>query len=135
MPKVLSMPSTAYYRTIYTIRDYPRLKREYELLKKETGVKAIEYDGMPKGNNVSNATEDKIIRLVDLESEINKMQELINTIPADMRDGILNNIYYGNRFPTNEWGQLVPSLRTWQREKGKFIAIVAHKLNIYKGEI
>lgn len=134
MPKIMSMPSTAYYRVIYTIRDYPRLKREYEILKKEIGMKATNYDGMPKGNNVASGIEDKAIRLADLEAEINRMQELINTIPTDMRDGILNNIYYGNRFPPNEWGQLVPSLRTWQREKGKFIAIVAHKLNIYKSK-
>lgn len=130
MPKVRSMPATAYNRTIYTIRDYPRLVREYEQLKQNIGVKASNYDGMPKGTSMESGVEIIAIRLVDLEQEIGNMQEIINTIPEDMREGILNNIYYNKTFPRNEWGQLIPSLRTWQREKTKFINLAAKKLKI-----
>lgn len=130
MPKVKSMPATAYNRTIYTIRDYPRLEREYDLLKKNIGVKAVTYDGMPKGTFQESGVEQYAIRMADLEQEIGVMQELIDTIPADMREGILNNIYYNKTFPRNEWGQMIPSLRTWQREKTKFITLAARKLKI-----
>ena len=132
MPRTKSMPSTAYNRTICTIRDYPRLMRECEQLKAAAEVKATVYDGLPKGTEQINRVEARAIRLADLEAEIKVMQELMETIPPDMRDGILNNIYYGNRFPPNEWGKLVPSLREWQREKQLFITRTAHRLNIYK---
>ncbi|MBP3342298.1 MAG: hypothetical protein J6K99_07210 [Peptococcaceae bacterium] len=130
MPRVRSMPATAYNRTIATIRDYPRMMYEYERLKCDIGIKAANYDGMPKAA-AGNGMEEKIIRLADLEAEIAAFQGVIETIPADMRDGIMNNILYGIRFPLNEYAQLVPSLREWQREKTEFIVRVARKLRIY----
>lgn len=132
MPRVRSMPSTAYNRVVSTIRDYPRIRKEYERLRLEVGAKATTYDEMPKGTEQRNEVEEKAIRLADLENEIATMQELIDTIPQGMREGILNNIYYGNRFPPNEWGLLVPSLRQWQREKELFIVRCAHRLHVYR---
>lgn len=131
MPRVRSMPATAYNRTVSTIKDYPRMLYEYEQLKRGVGVKAVAYDGMPKGNTTESGVEEKAIRLADLKAMIDNIESVIATIPCDMKDGILNNIYYGWRFPLNEYGQLVPSLRTWQREKEKFIILIAHKLRIY----
>lgn len=131
MPRVRTMPSSAYNRTIFTIRDYPRMVCEYEQLKRDVGVKAASYDGMPKGESVGSALEEKAAKLLDLEREINFIQDIIATIPDDMRDGILNNIVYGMRFPLNGYGQMIPSLRTWQREKTLFIIKVAHALKIY----
>lgn len=131
MPRVRTMPASAYNRTVSTIRDYPRMVCEYEQLKRDVGVRATNYDGMPKGNNVGSVLEEKAAKLLDLEREVNDMQDVIATIPADMRDGIMNNILYGMRFPVNGYGQIVPSLRTWQREKTLFISRVAHVLKIY----
>ena len=128
MSRVRSMPVTKYNRTISTIRDYPRMVYEYERLKRDMGVGAVGYDGMPKGGMVDSEVEEKAVRMADLKRLIDDMQSVIETIPSDMRDGILDNIYYGTRFPLNEYGQLVPSFRTWQREKNKFITLMAHKL-------
>ncbi len=132
MSRVRTMPASAYNRTIFTIRDYPRMVCEYEQLKRDVGVRATNYDGMPKGGNIAGSVlEEKATKLVDLEQEINSIQDVMAMIPADMRDGIINNILYGMRFPLNEYGQLVPSLREWQRKKSEFIVRVAHKLRIY----
>ncbi len=117
------MPTTAYNRTIWTIKDYPRLKSEYDQLKNSAAASA----SAPCGSNVEEVTT----RLADLEAEICQMQELINTIPADMREGIMDNICYEKSFPKNEQGKLVPSLATWKHEKQKFIVLVAHARNIY----
>lgn len=125
------MPVSAYNRTIFTIRDYPRMVCEYEQLKRDVGVKAASYDGMPKGESVGSALEEKAAKLLDLEREINFIQDVIATIPDDMRDGIMNNILYGMRFPLNGYGQMVPSFATWKREKSKFVSLMAHKLKIY----
>lgn len=131
MPRVRTMPASVYNRTVFTIRDYPRMVCEYERLKRNTGVKATNYDGMPKAAAPGNSMEDKTAKLVDLEREIQMIRDALDAAPDDMRDGILNNIIYGMRFPLNEYGQLVPSLRTWQREKSMFVARVAHAMRIY----
>lgn len=131
MPRVRTMPASAYNRTIFTIRDYPRMVCEYERLKRDTGVKATSYDGMPKTTMQGNSLEEKAAKLVDLEREIQLIQDALAKAPDDMREGIINNIIYGMRFPLNEYGQLVPSLRTWQREKNLFITRVAHTMKIY----
>lgn len=131
MPRVRTMPASAYNRTIFTIRDYPRMVCEYERLKRDTEVKATSYDGMPKTTMQGNSLEEKAAKLVDLEREIQLIQDALAKAPDDMREGILNNIIYGMRFPLNEYGQLVPSLRTWQREKNLFITRVAHTMKIY----
>lgn len=132
MPNIRTMPRTAYNRTICTIRDYPRMVCELEQLKKDAvHLKAAAYDGMPKGSSGSGGLDDKVIRLADLEAEVKRIQEVIDMIPADMRDGIMDNVLYGTSFPRNEYGQMVPSHRTWQREKQKFIVLCARKLRIY----
>ena len=132
MSKVTCMPSTAYNRTISTIRDYPRMVMELEQLKRDAGyLKATIYDDMPKGNGTPTGLEDKIAVIVDMEKEIEKMRECIDTIPEDMRNGIMNNILYNMPFPYNEYAQLVPSLRTWQTEKRKFIVMFARVMRIY----
>lgn len=131
MPNVKTMPSTAYNRTISTIRDYPRMVYEVERLRRDTAsVKATNYSGMPSGGTPS-GMDDKIARLVDLERDVEKMREVIDTIPEDMRDGIMNNVMYGIGFPRNRDGYLVPSIATWKREKQKFIVLMAHKMRIY----
>ena len=132
MPKITCMPPTAYNRTISTIRDYPRMVYELEQLKRDAGcLRASSYDDMPKGASGCSGLEDKISVIVDLEREVQKLQECIDTIPADMRKGILDNIFYNTGFPRNENGHLVPEMSTWKRAKREFIVLVAHKLRIY----
>ena len=125
MPKVRCMPATKYNRTISTIRDYPRMVYEYEGLKRDVGVGAVGHDGMPNGSMVDSEVEEKAVRMADLKRLIDDddIQSVIDTIPPDMQDGILDNIYYGTRFPLNEYGQLVSSLSTWKCEKKGIILL------------
>lgn len=131
MSKVTCMPVTAYNRTISTIRDYPRMKRELDQLKADVGcISATNYDGMPKGGT-SDGLADKIAHLVDLERDMEKMQNCIDTMPDDMRDGILRNILYNEPYPLNDYAQIVPSLRVWQKEKQKFVICFAKAMKIW----
>ncbi len=105
---------------------------ELEQLKLDAGcLKSSKYDGMPKGSSGGSGLEDKIAHVVDLEREIDRMQTVFGTIPADMRDGIMDNIMYNMPFPVNEYAQLVPSLREWQRVKREFIVRFAREMRIY----
>ena len=136
MPRVRKMPTTAYNRVKAVMRDYNRRKAELEQLKSDiVHIKASNYDGMPKCTGSSNGMEDKVDFMVDLEAELEKelgkIQKCIDLIPPDMRDGIINNVTKGTYFPLNEQYQLVPSMRTWQREKEKFMLRVARELHIY----
>lgn len=132
MSKVTCMPPTAYNRTISTIRDYPRMVMELEQMRNDVeGISAASIDGMPKSSGNA-GLEDKVARLVDLEREVQEMKRCINSMPSDMRDGIMNNILYNMPFPRNEYAQMVPSLRTWQIEKQKFVKCFARAMKIYR---
>lgn len=126
MPKVTSMPPTAYNRTISTIRDYPRMVYELEQLKRDAGcLKGTNYDAMPKGSSGGSGLDAKIAEIVDLEREVQKMQDIIDTIPEEFRKGIMDNIIYRVGFPH------IPSRATWYREKSKFILRFAKEMRIY----
>lgn len=126
MPKITSMPPTAYNRTISTIRDYPRMVYELEQLKRDAvHLKATNYDGLPKGSSGGSGLEDKIAEIADLELEIQKMQSIIDTIPEEFRKGIMDNILYRVGFPH------IPSRATWYREKSKFVLRFAKEMRIY----
>lgn len=132
MPRVKCMPTSVYNLTKAVMKDYKRRVVELEQLKRDAVcIKASSYDGMPKCASGSGGLDDKMAYMVDLEAEIEKIQKCIDLIPADMRDGIVDNLTENMRFPLNEYGQLVPSLRTWQREKEKFMLRVARELRIY----
>lgn len=104
---------------------------EYDKLSRSLGAKAAASDGMPKSAAMGSNVEEKAIRLADLEADINRIQKNIELIPEDMREGIINNIVHSMRFPLNEYAQLVPSLRTWQREKQLFVVRIAHDFRFY----
>ncbi|MBP3585108.1 MAG: hypothetical protein J6J59_05410 [Peptococcaceae bacterium] len=93
-------------------------------------MKASSIDGMPKGAG-SSGIDDIIAEVDAMEREIQKMQEVMDTIPADMREGILRNIWYNTGYPRNEYGHLVPCMRTWKEEKQKFIISFARVMRIY----
>lgn len=132
MPKVTCMSSTAYNRTIATIRDYPRMVYELEQLKRDAGtVRATSIDGMPKAGTGS-GLDDKIALIVDLERDIERMQQCIDTIPADLRDGVMNNILYNTAYPRNEYGHTVPDIRTWKRAKREFVVLFAKTMRFIR---
>lgn len=131
MPKITSMPTTVRNITKWTIKDYPRKVSQLEQMKCDIeSLKAASIDGMPKGEAVP-GLDDKIAAMVDLEKEVETIQACIDTLPPDMRDGILNNIIKGDDYPRNDYGNYVPSKRTWKRVKKKFMILVAKELRIY----
>lgn len=106
---------------LWLIRDYERLKAERNEIIYSYNC---QQDGLPKGNTVGNPTEDRAIKLERLSHELDAIDQALLLVDQDMRNGILNNIYYGVYFPH------YPSVRTWQRVKQRFIYQVAKNLKI-----
>ena len=142
MPRKRSMPASVYNRAIFTVRDYPRMVYEYDKLSRSLGAKAAASDGMPKSAAMGSNVEEKAIRLADLEADINSLKDRVaalekateglNTSFASLQALMQkNNIVHSMRFPLNEYAQLVPSLRTWQREKQLFVVRIAHDFRFY----
>lgn len=128
MSRVTLMPNTAYKLTLAEISDYPRKVADLAILKANIGIGAVNQDGMPKGNDVHSNVEEAAIRIADMEAKVNAIDKCINSMPSDMRQGVLNNIWYRTSFP------YIPELRTWQRVKRRFIKCVAKELGIYDTE-
>ena len=99
---------------------------ELEQLNRDAGcLMGTNYDAMPKGSSGSSGLDAKIAEIVDLEREVQKMQDIIDTIPEEFRKGIMDNIIYRVGFPH------IPSRATWYREKSKFILRFAKEMRIY----
>ena len=110
------LPKAVYHRTLWIIRDYERLKAERnELLYAQN----YRQDGQPRSSDASSPTEAKALRLEQISRDIEAVEQALQTVDEDMRNGIMNSICYRVPYP------YYPGERTWQRAKQKFIHQVA----------
>jgi hypothetical protein len=127
------LPHNVYYKTLYTIRDYDRLKEKYnELLHKKGAWPNVERgkdergkmvaDIMPKSANIASSVEDRAMQLALMSKEIDAVDYPAALIPAAYRNGVLQNIKYGGHYPRDA------DVRTYQRWKQRFIYFVAKRL-------
>jgi len=107
-------------RVLYIIKDYDRLKDEYnEILNSGNGSDIV----TPKlGADISNPTEDKAIRLESISTEIYAIEKSLWIIPKEYQHGIKQNVIYGARYPDTAHYQ------TWQRWRQRWIYTVANLL-------
>lgn len=54
------LPTNLYRQTLYAIRDYERLKEEYEYM---IQGRAVELDGLPHGSRVGDPTAETAIKI------------------------------------------------------------------------
>ena len=114
------LPKDVYYKTIWTIRGYDRLKQERITILYGGHAPA---DGMPRGNQVSKTTEEKGTRLADISREMEAIEQAM--VSCECYADIMNNILYGIPFPVDKGN----SDRTWGRIKSRFVWTVAKNLN------
>jgi len=114
------LPVNLYRRVIYTIKDYDRLKEEYNALLNESPAKQpVNTHG---GNISSQPTEDKAIRLALISDDIHAIDAALTMIPLEYRQGIINSIKYRTPYPdTAHW-------HTWQKWRQRYVWSVARKL-------
>ena len=63
----------AFYTAYHYALQYGEWRDEYERI--SGGVRAVNYDGMPHGNNVGNPTESAAIRAAELSAKMQTVQE------------------------------------------------------------
>lgn len=120
MGKKYSLEKEVYFETIWYIRQYPLLLREYEeVMSGSTMWGKMKMDGMPHGTNTSDMVAATAERLANIAGRISPIQKAINRIPEEYQRGILNNIIDRKPYPIDA------DLSTWKRWKRRFVYWVA----------
>lgn len=112
-----SLPKNLYHETLWYIKRYPEMKTEYE----NSIGKSVEADGQPKGTGISDPTARDASLRVYLRRQIDPVEKALKKIPEGYREGIINNICHGEKYPdyANE--------KTWKRWKRRFVFYVAQE--------
>lgn len=106
-----------YLSTLWMIRSYYKCKTE---VNDSIGLSAVVNDGQPHGNGVGDPTARKAEKLHASYAYrvVSAVDEALTHIQEDMRKGVWESVMWKIPYP------LVPSERTWGREKAKFVYLV-----------
>lgn len=113
------LPRSIYNQTLWLIRDYDRLKREYHDIIDETPYN----DGQPRGTNTSDPTAQKAIKLESVSERLKAIEQAEIQIPEEYRKHVLNNVLYGTRYPLD-----YANKNTWSIYRCRFINFVAKNM-------
>ena len=113
------LPQAVYNRTIWTIRDYYRIKQETDSM---LGLSAISMDGMPHGSNIGSEVENKAIKREESVNTIKAIEKELKRIPEGYREGVWNNIVKREKYPADA------DRTTYARYKSRLIYGVAKAL-------
>lgn len=119
--KKYRLPKEVYMKTLWHIRDYPRLKEECEAL---FGGAPL-MDGQPKGNTPGDPTGQIAVKYAELSDGIRAVEESLREIPKEYRQGVLDNIVLRIRYPD------YAHENTWRYYRQRFIYGVAVRLGFY----
>jgi len=110
-PKSNKLLYPQYMRVIYAIRDYGRLKAEYESIAEASPDPP---DGMPSGSKISDPTAEKAMRLEELGRQIRAIEAGMEIIPEEYRKQIYNNIVF--RIPYDTRHTAYSTYRYWRQK-------------------
>lgn len=112
------LPKNLYMRTVYLIRDYTRLQEEYEDMLGES------FSGEGAGGStVSDPTPARAAKVYECARCIRAIAEALLILPEEYRNGVLENIVSGERYPD------YAAASTWSRNRSRFIYEVARNMN------
>lgn len=80
----------AFYTAYHYALQYGEWRDEYERV--SGGVRAVNYDGMPHGNDVGNPTESAAIRAAELSAKMELIERLAQRADADIWKYILKAV-------------------------------------------
>lgn len=116
------LPRNLYRKTIYTIKDYDRLKaRREEIL----SASPPPPDGQPKGGQAGDIVFRKAVRLADIDQQIKAIEEALERVPEEYRKGVWDHIQSRTPFPVDA------SMNTYKTWKQRFIYWVAVRMDWY----
>lgn len=112
------LPRTLYHKTQWLIRDYERLKAEYETA---GDISAVNYDGMPHGSEAGNPTLRNALKRAEIGSDLKAIDAALRRIPEEYRAGVFESIVYRKRYPDTA------GINTWKRWRQRFIYFAAYE--------
>lgn len=113
------LPKAVYNKTLWTIRDYHRVKEEVDTMITVGGGNS---DG-PSSGAPGDPTYRLAVKYADYLDIVNAIDMAKDKIPKEYREGIWNNILYNVRYPRNA------ERATYGHIKSKFIYDVAINLH------
>ena len=117
------LPPTVYKRVLDAVRDYPRLKKEYDDILTETGGSGL---GISSGVKTSPTEIKAIKRFEKYRQDIAAIEEPLLLVPSEYRVLVLNKVindkYRSVRAYVDE--------RTIRRWKSVYLYAVADKMNL-----
>ena len=117
------LPRSVYHTTLWRIRDYFRLKQLADDIIKENSAND-DMCGYSMTNAISDTVASKVVRRDKYLSEVKKIDDALILIPIEYRQGVWNNIQFGQPYP------LDAGRATYGRYKAKFICKVAEFLEL-----
>lgn len=116
-----TLPREVYMKTLWTIKDYPRLLSEADACLEAT-PNPTETPEIQRQRNLR-ATETKNLKYAEYLRVIRAIESaLTETVAVDDRRAVLDNILYGKSWPLNK------SARAYGSIKQRYIYTVAKKL-------
>ena len=117
-----TLAPSAYYRTVYLIKDYPRLCQEAEAVMLATPPQT-ETPEIQRQRSVR-AAETQAINYASIMADVRIIEDALEVIPDDAQAAILKNILYAEPYPIDR------DKRTYGRYKQKYIYNVAKRKGI-----
>lgn len=107
-----------YRRTLALIRDYDRMKEIHDDIP-EQGKSVSDVDGMPHSGNLHDDVFSKVADMSVYWEDMKAVEEALNLLPEEYRNGVWNNIVKNERYPDDA------NPKTYRRYKQTFIWHVA----------
>lgn len=116
------LPYETYKRAIWTIKDYPRRKAEYEEILEASPPP---LDGAPRGTALADSTAKKAIKLSEISKELTAVEKGLEVVPEEYRKGVWEAIVNREPFPQGA------HFTTYKRWKQRYVYNVARLLELY----
>ena len=118
-----TLPRELYRRILYLVRDYDRICFILDCTA-SNGLQRPDLTDQraPMGGH-ADPTARAAMKRIKLIEQVEAVIKALTAIPGEYRQGIVDNIIYGSRFPD------IAHLNTWKRHKARFIYEVASNLH------
>ena len=132
------MDHNIYMQMKYLLENYPNLKEQRERLLYGSPAPA---DGLPKGNNIGNPTEQKALVLCTIDGQIKAIEQVIFELQAKYSKTYTGKPFNAYKafldysefclYRSKRNKDTAPCKRTWQYYRSEFTYKLAKKLNYF----
>lgn len=113
------IPEELYRQTLFMIKDYDRMKEEYDNAIWDSPEPP---DGQPRGSNAGDPTSREGLKRAELFRKLQAIEQAKLSLPEEYREGVWNNVLYKTPYPKSA------HRKTWWQYKTAFILRVARNM-------